>query len=332
MHSPHPKILRVVDRYTRREHRHRVRALILATASGVATIPPAHATAQDSPRSEAAEVEALMTRVAPPSAAAVETFKSAGMKDVAPHGLTAPERAKVAAALASLPAFSKHVLEKRLHNLAFVDGIPGAGTGLTSRMEDTEFFDITLRASIVDEPLSTFLTTKEQYVFTGDGSGMTVAVTGTGTDALTYVLLHESTHVVDRTCGITAEPRSNFETGIWTSDHDMVPPLASSVAATTYFRRAPPLDVAKAASVYDALAQTPFVSLYATASASEDFAELVAWHQILKQHHGNLVIELNDASGETARRWEPLTFPGVQKRFVNVDELLASEGPCPGLS
>ncbi len=112
----------------------------------------------------------------------------------------------------------------------------------------------------------------------------------------------------------------------------MVPQLASSVAATTFFRGGRPFAVRQAATLYDALAQTPFVSLYATASAQEDFAELVAWHQVLKQHHGDLVIQVNDVNGKTLRRWEPLIFPEVQKRFAEVDKLLAPHTRCGGLS
>jgi hypothetical protein len=58
------------------------------------------------------------------------------------------------------------------------------------------------------------------------------------------------------------------------------------------------------------------------------FAELVAWHEALRQHHGDLIIEVNDARGKTLRQWEPLTFPGVQKRFADIDELLASPESC----
>ena len=308
----------------------RLQALI--TMLGIALMPVANATQQDSPLNEAAGVKALMARVGPPSQEALDEFKNAGMEDVRPHLLTTPERAKVEAALASLPALNRQVLEKKLHYLAFVDGIPGEGTGLTSPVAKTGLYDITLRASILDEPLSTFLTTKERRVFTDDGSGITVTVNGIGTDALTYVLLHESTHVVDKSCGITTEPRSPFTAGIWTSQKEMVPPLASSIAATTYFRGGRPLGEGQAATIYDALAKTPFVSLYATASDQEDFAELVAWHEILKQHHGNLVIAVNDARGKILRRWEPLTFPEVQNRFADVDKLLASPAPCNGLS
>ncbi len=306
-----------------------MRLRILIAALGIVLMSAGQATARGFQQDKASAVQTLITRVGSPSQLAIDEFKKAGMQGVTPHNLTPEERAKVEAALASLPALNKRVLEKKLHELAFVDGIPGEGTGLTSPDANTGLYDITLRASIVGEPLATFLTTKERRLYTEDGSGMTVSVTGTGTNALTYVLLHESTHVMDKTCGITADPQSRFVAGIWTSYREMAPSLAA-VAPTTYFRGGNPLGAGKAATVYDALAQTPFVSLYATASEQEDFAELVAWDEILKQHQGDLVIEVKDAHGKTLKRWEPFTFPGVQRRFADVDELLASQELCRG--
>ena len=328
----HLKVSRIGDPRAYLKHYRWMRLQTLIAALGVALMPLAHATQKDSPQSGVAAGEGLMAHVGPPSQEAVDEFKSAGMENVRPHVLSAPERAKVEAALASLPILNRQVLEKKLHQLAFVEGIPGEGTGLTSPVANTGLYDITLRASILNEPLSTFLTTKERRIFTDDGSGFTVTVEGTGADALTYVLLHESTHVVDKTCGVTTEPHSRFAAGIWASQKEMVPPLAQSIAATTYFRGGRPLGIGQATTVYDALAQTPFVSLYATASAQEDFAELVAWREILKEHHGDLVIAVNDARGKTLRRWEPLTFPEVQKRFADVDKLLMSQEPCSALS
>lgn len=272
----------------------------------------------------------LIARVGSPSKLAIKEFKKAGMQGVTPHILTVEERSKVGVALASLPAMNKRVLEKKLHSLAFVDGIPGEGTGLTSPVAKTALYDITLRASIVDESLSTFLTTKERRVFVDDGSGTTVTVTGTGTDALAYVLLHESSHVADKACGITANPHSKIVEGIWASLKEMTPSVAA-VAPKTYFRGGSKLPAAEAEATYDALSRTPFVSLYATASELEDFAELVAWHEILKQHQGDLVIEVTDARGKTLKQWHPLTFPGVESRFANVDELLTSQSDCRNL-
>jgi hypothetical protein len=326
------KISKVKDVPTGLTRRRWMRLRVMSAALGIAVMPLAYAAQRDSPQSEAAGVQELMARVGPPSDVALDDFKKAGMEEIRPHTLTASERAKMEAVLASLPDLTRHVLEKKLHTLAFVDGVPGEGTGLTSESAKTGLYDITLRASLLDESLSTFLTTKERRVFTADGSGLTVAVKGIGTDALTYVLLHESTHVVDRSCSITSAPHSRVIQGIWTSPHSMVPQLASSAAAATYFRGGRPLGFGQAATVYDALAQTPFVSLYATASEQEDLAELVAWREVMKQHGGNLIIEVSNARGETVRRWEPLTFPGVQKRFADVDDMLTSQETCSGLS
>jgi hypothetical protein len=305
---------------------------MLIAVLGVVLMPFAGAAQQETTQGAAAGVEALMTRVGGPSPVAVDEFKKAGMEEVRAHVLTAAERAKVEAVLASLPELNRRVLEKRLHSLAFVDGIPGEGTGLTSPFGKTGLYEITLRASILDEPLSTFLTTKEQRLFREDGSGTTVTVTGTGTDAVTYVLLHESTHVTDFVCGITARPQRGLGKGVWASQKEMVPRLADSIAAKTYFRGGPRLPMGQAVTLYDALAQSPFVSLYATAEPQEDLAELVAWREIQKEHQGKLVITVEDARGKMLGRWEPLSFPAVQRRFVEVDRLLALQGPCKGLS
>ena len=297
----------------------------------LASFSLAHADQQTPLQGKSVDVERLMARVGPPSQEAVDEFKKAGMENVKPHTLTAAERGKVDRSIRSLPALSRRVLESRLRYLAFVDGIPGEGTGLTSPVAKTGLYDITLRSSIIDEPLSTFLTTKERRVFSETGSGVRVTVRGTGTDALTYVLLHESSHVMDFACGVTTQPNNRFVAGVWKSTKAMIPQLASTSAAATYFRGAPKLDDRRAVALYDSLAHTPFVSLYATASPREDFAELLAWDEILKQHHGGLEIEVDDAHGSTLGRWQPLTFPGVQKRLSDVDKLLVSPASCSDL-
>jgi hypothetical protein len=304
--------------------------VLFGLAPGIAALGWTHTDSQTPPQSDAdvAEVRVLMTRVGPPSDRALKEFKKAGMENVRPHTLTNSERTQVETVLLSLPSLTRHVLEKKLHNLAFVDGIPGEGTGLTSPAAAMGNFDITLRASILNESLSHFLTTKERRVFTADESGMTVQVKGTGADAATYVLLHESTHVIDNSCKITSEPHNHFVSGIWASRNTMVPKLASSAAANTYFHGGHPIGLRNAAMVYDSLTQTPFVSLYATVSAQEDFAELVAWREMMTQHNGNLVIEIDNAAGKLVERFEPLTFPEVKARFANVDELLRSQPKC----
>lgn len=266
--------------------------------------------------------EPLANRVAPPAPSAIALFESAGMRDVRAHVLTPRERLRVEAALAALPAPHRKMLESRLRHLSFVDGIPGHGTGLTAPVDGTDQFDITFRADLIDESLSSFLTTKERRLFVADGSGHSIVVEGTGTDALTYVLLHEATHVIDIAMGLAKHLDGPFLAGIWVARRELAPHLASSAAATTTFRGGRPIPVGQAVTIYDALAETPFVSLYATTTAQEDLAELVAWDAVQRRFGGTLVISILDVDGTLLKRYEPLGFPGVKARMARVDELL----------
>jgi hypothetical protein len=275
---------------------------------------------QSSAHSKAADL--LMERVGPPSALAMRTFQQAGMLEVKPHTLTSDEKLKIENALAALPSLHQRVLLDKLDRIAFVDGIPGEGTGLTSPGEHPGHFDITLRASLIDETLSAFLTTKERRDFSNAGSDTTVTVDGHGVSALQYVVLHESTHVLDRTCHITADNKSPFVAGVWADSHKLSASLSATALNDTYFRTGKPLEIAKAPAVYDALSNSPFVSLYSTAASAEDFAELVAWHEV-RRDGGSLTITLSGGNTPAGSQWHPLAFAGVDKRFGYVDDLLA---------
>jgi len=266
--------------------------------------------------------QSIMARLGVPSAQARQRFADAGMRDVHAHDLTRTERAAVEQAIAALPVLHRQVLAERLHSLSFVDGIPGEGTGLTSRNGTSDSYDITLRASLIHESLSDFLTTKEQRVFDGAARG-TVAVRGKGVSALTYVLLHESTHVVDATLGLTRDLGAPLVSGVWTARTDPVARLASEPALKTSFRGAPPLPGSDAIGVYRSLSRTPFVSLYSTASSSEDLAELVSWYIVERQFRGSLTIAVRTQDGRLLEAFEPLRFPGVRARFPSVEALLA---------
>lgn len=269
-----------------------------------------------------ADGSALASRVALPEPEVIKTFEGAGMRDVRPHVLTPAERTRVEAALAGLPALHRRILAQKLRRLSFVDGIPGQGTGLTSRVDEGGRFDITLRATLFDESLSQFLTAKERRLFAPDGSGRSVTVEASGADALFYVLLHEASHVVDSTLGLSTKQGGAYTAGIWEDRTTLSPGLAASPAAATSFRRRPPLPIGQAGAVYDALAKTPFVSLYATAAAPEDLAELMTWRDIARRRQGSLAITVSDAAGKPLARYEPLSFPAVQARMARVDELL----------
>ena len=311
-------------------HRQLKQSLGHIVALGTLLFPALLNAAHETSRSS--KSKGLLNRVGPPSEMVISEFKKAGMQNVRGHPLSDGEYARMRAALDALPPLHRDVLEKHLHRLSFVDGIPGEGTGLTSPASQEGQYDLTFRASIIEEPLSNFLTIKERRVFGSDEQSKSVTVTGTGTDALTYVLLHESSHILDFSCGINTSFPNSFNEGIWTEYHTMIPALAQTPVAKTYFRGSSPLSIDQASVVYDSLAASPFVSLYSTASAREDFAELVAWREMQLKYGSTLTVSLEAGDKGVKKSWFPLASALVEARYNRVDLMEASGHGCPVLN
>lgn len=285
---------------------------------GAAALLAAAAPAPDGP---------LRGRVAPPDGLVLATYAEAGATDARPHALTEAEWAAVDRALARLPTLHQAILQRHLARLSFVDVSDGAGSALTSKVDDQgQQFAITLKASLFGQPLSQFLTTKEQTLFAPDGSGTRVTLDAGDADAVTYILLHEATHIVDQVLGLTTAADSPFRAGVWEGPRLLALPWAASPAAHTAFRRAPKIPTGQAAAAYRALAKTPFVSFYATAAAGEDVAELFAWQQ-LDAAGVRLTVRVADSAGRTLFRHAPLRAPAVRRRFRLVRDVLARPAP-----
>lgn len=264
--------------------------------------------------------QALKARIGPPHPDTLAAYREAGATETRAHVLTAQEWALVEQAIESLPATHKRILEKHLARLSFVEAPASVGTALT-RMYDgpngEPLFDITLRAEVLDVSLSSFLTYKEQSLFSEDGSGLTVHVFAGDAPALPYLVLHEASHVVDRTLGLTQSRM--VSDGLWKGYRELAEPYAQSLLAQSVYRRAPRLPAARSLALYTALAQSPFVSLYSTASAGEDFAELAAWSALSQRDKTPLIFEVRDRDGQVVLRVEPLKQPMVQTRLHATD-------------
>lgn len=270
----------------------------------------------------------LRARVGPPSALVLETYAGSGARDVASHRLTDAEWAKVDAAIAALPRLHRDVLQRHLRRISFVDTASGGGNALTSAAESEcgdRLFDLTFRAGLFEESLTAFLNDKEAGLFEPDASGMRVHIEAGGMDVLPYILLHESTHIVDGVLGISGDDRSAFRQDIWTPGERrmLLPPYDANPVAGIAWRGGAKAPLGRAAELYRGLSRTPFVSLYASAAAPEDLAETVAWQQLATRFDVELLIEVKRADGGTVFRYAPLESPHVRARFTAVEALLA---------
>lgn len=245
--------------------------------------------------------------------------------------LTPAERGALEAAIDALMPLQTRVLQQRLQAVFVVDAPGMAGTALTRTMnpgEPEQLFDVIIRGSVFGETVSEWLTAKERTCFDASRSTLQVEVEAGRLDAIRYAMLHEATHMVDKALGLTpawdpkgppAVPsRSPFTRGIWKSPFEIAPPYASPVLQAVTFNPGTSLSIARAPEVYGALGRTPFVSLYASRSWSEDVAELVAvshWVRTLGQPFRFVV---RDGPREVTS-YEPMASPLVQRRLGEVE-------------
>jgi hypothetical protein len=269
----------------------------------------------------------LESRVKETPATVLKKFKELGGAPPTAHDLTREERSKLAAAFAALPPLHRRVLGERLRSVSFLDGMPN--TALTSTVNPDEpyrLFDITIRAGVLREDVSEWLTWKERTCFEAADSPLSVAVEAGKLDAIVYVLLHEATHVVDSCLRIApvipsgdqpagGVPASAFTEGVWSGHTTPSPRYRDPLLERVRFRAGGrSLAIGQAEAVYSSLRRTPFVSLYGSSNWNDDLAEYVALYhltEVLKQPY-RIVIR---KEGDEVFVYEPMRSDIVRGRF-----------------
>jgi hypothetical protein len=274
----------------------------------------------------------LLSRVKDTSPEIIQKFKDAGM---APrrHELTTAERTKIAKAFAALPPLHQRVLRERLHSISFLDNMPN--TALTSSPNPDDpynLYDITFRAAILNQNVSEWVTEKENTLFKPDSSNTSVAVEAGNLDAILYVILHESTHVVDASLNLTGTEQPGipgsvtaFPDHIWKSRLETVPQFTDSLLQQIVWRRNGKLiAMENAASLYRSLQKTPFVSVYGSNARPEDLAEYVSvYHFTQKLDQPYKIVVRRE--GKEVLVYEPMKSELVSSRTGNIQQFYKSK-------
>jgi len=277
----------------------------------------------------------LESRIGEPPAAVLKAFKDAGTKPTA-HVLTAVERQKVFRAFAALPPLSYRTLRERLRSFSFLDGMPN--TALTSTVNPDEpyrLFDLTIRAGILNENVSEFLTKKERTCFKTSNSSLNVHVQGGRLDAIVYVLLHEATHIVDGTLEITPKIRPGdrleessptpFTKDVWSGRTTLAPQYRNTLLeGVGFYAGGKLLSIDQAEAVYKALSRTPFVSLYGSNNWHDDLAEVVAWYHLTEKLKQPYRIEIRNKQ-HVIFVYQPMKSRLVRSRFDQMKKFYESE-------
>jgi len=260
-------------------------------------------------------------RIAPESV--FKSFREAGMKPV-DHTLTPAEKEKVNNAFTLLPPLHQRILKQHLQSISFMDNMPNTAlTSPTDSVDGSKMFNITFRASLLDENISQWATWKENTCFKQQAdSNYSVRVEGGKMDGIIYVLLHEATHIIDVVTNITphqteanaAVKPTAFTKDIWRLMNVPAEPYLDSLLEQTRFRSGKPVPIGLAPDVYSQLSKTPFPSLYAMAAWSEDIAELATIYHLTTKLNQPFHIVVTKNNVELAR-FEPMKNVLVRQRL-----------------
>lgn len=257
-------------------------------------------------------------------------FRQAGMEPVN-HQLTKAELEIVQAGLEGLPRTVREVLKKRLLQISFVDGI--ANTAFTAPVNpkaSTKLFTITIRAEILEQTVTEWLTAKEKDCFDFTDSDIDLVFHGGTLNALQFVLIHEATHILDASRIFKDAGPSQikerlseipFTRSYWTDRIHVSPTYDNPLLDSTFYKSRNIVPIDKAIEVYGALMDSPFVSLYGRNSCHEDLAEYVAVQFLTETKGEPYYVELL-RNGQTLFKFEPLRSKLVQKRFDYLNRLL----------
>ncbi|NBA88344.1 hypothetical protein GVN16_21405 [Emticicia sp. CRIBPO] len=263
----------------------------------------------------------LISRISPAPERVLTIFHNAGMNPTE-HALTPEEYKKVDLALKKLPALHQSVLKDHLASISFVDNMPN--NALTSTLNTTDsfkVFNITIRAGILNQNVSDWLTAKEQTCFDTTNSDWSVSVDAGKLEALLYLLLHEGTHVVDGALAMMPLPENNadfgkngFTSGIWEQRTTLASKYSDEILQNTRFRTGKVVPADKATGLYRALQQTPFVSLYSLSSTHEDLAEYLSVYHFTQKLGQPFRIIVRQA-GKDVYTFEPMKSKLVKNRI-----------------
>ncbi|MEO6282919.1 MAG: hypothetical protein ABIN80_13435 [Dyadobacter sp.] len=264
-----------------------------------------------------------MQRLQPASEKTLQIFKDAGMSPIE-HTLTAEESGQLEKVFAELPPLHQQVLKEHLASISFLDDMPN--TALTSTLNfgsDFPVFNITIRAAIFKQNASEWMSEKERTCFNAANSPLVVSCEIGQLSALLYVMLHETTHIVD---GVLQIAKGNFGTGTWHDITRIAPEFSDALIDSTRYRGGKPLPIDRAEKLYQALSLTPFVSLFSTSRWHEDLAEYLSVYHFTQKLGQPFRITIRD-KGKEIFIYEPMKSNYYKAGFCKCSNFISHRHP-----
>lgn len=274
---------------------------------------------------------ALHERIAPAPKVVMDFWMEADVrKDYTVYMPDGREMSDIRRNLENLPPLHKKVMKERLIGIYFIRNFLGSGAAdwVADEKKSLYFYLIINPKLLAMKDLTEVLTWRERSCFIDEGDVEITVNCGGGANPLSYVMLHEGTHIVDYALRITPyaekevrefypDPKdeTDFVREVWKSLRDPFKRYDFRKDLTFYgFGKGPRIKASDAPGVYRGLAGSPFVSLYGSQSWAEDLAEFVTFYHVTQKMRLPYVISVA-IKGKEVMRYRPMENPEVRKRF-----------------
>lgn len=237
--------------------------------------------------------------------------------------------------LAILPHSHEEILRKRLVGIYFINNLLGSGfADYVLDSNDDIYCFLAVNPETLRHDLSEWMTIRERTCFIQDGSDFKISLNlGKEYTGFIYILLHETTHVVDYIRHITPYVEGNMKLlGYTVEETAFTSPIWDSYAVpkseydfeyrsevTFYgFGGGPKIAMSDAVSVYQSLSLTRFASLYGGLNWAEDFAEYFTWYYLTNDLGQPYTINVYE-DDRLVFSLKPMESPDVLSRWTNID-------------
>jgi hypothetical protein len=252
---------------------------------------------------------------------------------------TAAEREQINEVFERLPVRHRAVLEERLIGVYCVEGFAGSGMADYVLGPGDELYAVLiLHPRVFAMSGADLVSFRAGTAFRVEDSDVQLSMDlSAEVSGLAYIVLHESTHIVDYVERHTpyVEPamlelfgRSSRDTSftdeVWSEYWVPGPSVDFSFQPDLQFYGLgdrPKLANTQMDQVYEALAHTPFASLYGSTSWAEDFAEFVTFYYLVHGLGAHYSIDVM-RGGVTVLTYPPMDSLIVAQRAALIDPAL----------
>lgn len=258
---------------------------------------------------------------------------------------TVAEREQIGLVFDRLPLRHRTVLQERLIGVYCVEEFSGSAMADYVVGPNDELYSVLiLHPRVFSMDASELLTYRENTAFQHDDPDIEITISlSNAVSALAYIVLHESTHIVDyverhtpyvepgmfELFGVSSRDTS-FTDEVWRGYRTVGADVEFSYQKDLRFYGLggePRLSNNEVDALYENLARSPFASLYGALSWAEDFAEFVTFYYLVYGLGAHYAVRIQRA-GKLVFEYEPMASSTVLDREGYLDPELLTPAPA----